>query len=169
MVWVLTGILLERSYINMGNDDNNRLAHQFMEYRHGVSIDPCSIHSLWPSDVIRWYKTGLTLACVMVCGLTAPSHYLNQCSLIISEVLWHSSEDNFTGNTQDICPWYMSLIQVLFPEANELKQHLMGRKTWTLPNIRCLLMPQGSILVLWLYSINGYGFPVNNITILITN
>ena len=29
----------------------------------------------------------------MACCLTAPSHYLNQCWLIISKVLWHSSED----------------------------------------------------------------------------
>ena len=37
-----------------------------------------------------------TLAQVMACCLTAPSHYLNQCWLIISKVQWHSSEDNFT-------------------------------------------------------------------------
>ena len=37
--------------------------------------------------------------------LTTPSHYLNQCWLIISEVLWHSSEENFTTNTIDISRW----------------------------------------------------------------
>ena len=26
--------------------------------------------------------------------------------LIISEVLWHSTEGNFTGNSQDTNPWY---------------------------------------------------------------
>ena len=31
-----------------------------------------------------------TVAQVMACWLTAPSHYLNQCWLIISEVQWHS-------------------------------------------------------------------------------
>ena len=41
------------------------------------------------------------------CCLKAPSHYLNQCWLIISEVLWHSPESNFTGNALDICPWYV--------------------------------------------------------------
>ena len=35
-------------------------------------------------------KSGSTLAQVMACCLTAPSHYLNQCWLIISEVQWHS-------------------------------------------------------------------------------
>ena len=33
--------------------------------------------------------SGSTLAQVMACCLTAPSHYLNQCWLIIKDVLWH--------------------------------------------------------------------------------
>ena len=41
---------------------------------------------------------GSALTPVLACCLTAPSHYLNQCWLIISEVLWHSPEANFTGN-----------------------------------------------------------------------
>ena len=49
-----------------------------------------SVNSLWPSDVIWWHRSVSTLAQVMACCLTAPSHYLNQCWLIISEVLWHS-------------------------------------------------------------------------------
>ena len=36
--------------------------------------------------------------------LMAPSHYMNQCLLMISE--WRSPEVNFTGNTQDIYLWY---------------------------------------------------------------
>ena len=39
-----------------------------------------------------------TLAQVMACCLMAPSHYLNQCWLIISDVFWHLSEGNSTGN-----------------------------------------------------------------------
>ena len=42
---------------------------------------------------IRRWRSGSTLVQVMACCLTAPSHYLNQCWLIISKVLWHSSED----------------------------------------------------------------------------
>ena len=35
--------------------------------------------------------------------LMAPNHYLNQCWLIISEVLWHCEpEGNFRGSAQDI-------------------------------------------------------------------
>ena len=50
------------------------------------------INSLWPRDAIRWHRSGSTLAQVMACCLTAPSHYLNQCWLIISYVVWHSPD-----------------------------------------------------------------------------
>ena len=50
------------------------------------------LNSLWPSDAIRRQGTESTLAEVLACCLTAPSHYLNQCWLIISKVLWHSSK-----------------------------------------------------------------------------
>ena len=36
------------------------------------------------------------------CYLMAPSHYLNQCWLIICEALWHSLERNFIWKAQDI-------------------------------------------------------------------
>ena len=42
------------------------------------------INSLWPSDTIWRQRSASTLAQVMACCLTAPSHYLNQCWLIIS-------------------------------------------------------------------------------------
>ena len=44
---------------------------------YGVSI-------VWPSDTIWWQRSRSTLAQVMACCLTAPSHHLNQCWLIIS-------------------------------------------------------------------------------------
>ena len=50
-----------------------------------------SFSSLWPSDAIRRHR--------MACCLTASSHYLNQCWLIINEVLRNSSEGNFSENT----------------------------------------------------------------------
>ena len=72
-----------------------------------------AINSLLPSDA-RWRQiSGSTLAQVMACFLTGPSHYLNQCWLIISEVQWywmspfkfprgqwvyHTLETFFTGN-----------------------------------------------------------------------
>ena len=51
-----------------------------------------------------------TLVQVMACCLTAPSHYLNQCWLIISKVLWHSSEDIIMRRFED----------TNLPGANEL-------------------------------------------------
>ena len=54
------------------------------------------INSLWLSVAIWRQRSGSTLAQVMACCLTAPSHYLNQCWLIISKVQWHSYEGSFT-------------------------------------------------------------------------
>ena len=51
-------------------------------------------------------RSGSALAQVMACCLTAPSHYLKQCWLIISQDLWHLPEDNFRWNGQYIYPWY---------------------------------------------------------------
>ena len=48
------------------------------------------LNSLWPSDVIWRQRSGSILTRLMACCLAAPSHYLNQCWLIISEVQWHS-------------------------------------------------------------------------------
>ena len=52
------------------------------------------LNSLWPSDAIWRQRSWSTLAQVMACCLTAPSHYLNQCWLIISEVQRHSPDRN---------------------------------------------------------------------------
>ena len=41
------------------------------------------INSLWSNDAIWRHRSGSTLAPAMACCLTAPSHYLNQCWLII--------------------------------------------------------------------------------------
>ena len=45
-----------------------------------------------------WQRSGSTLDHIMTCCLTALSHYLNQCWLLIGEVLWYSSESNVTAN-----------------------------------------------------------------------
>ena len=57
---------------------------------------PQWVNSLWPSDTIRHHISGSTLALVLACCLMAPSHYLKRCWLIISEILWHSTEGNIT-------------------------------------------------------------------------
>ena len=57
-------------------------------YQHVMKF--CHINSLWPSDAVWRQRSGSTFAQVMACCLTAPSHYLYQWWLIISEVQRHS-------------------------------------------------------------------------------
>ena len=54
------------------------------------------LNSVWPSDTIWWERSGSTLAQVIAWCLMAPSQYLNQCWVPITEVLLHSTEINFT-------------------------------------------------------------------------
>ena len=53
-------------------------------------------NSLRPSDTIWRHRSESTLAQIMACCLAAPSHYLSQGWLVISKILWHSPEFNFT-------------------------------------------------------------------------
>ena len=57
------------------------------------------VNSVWPSDAIC--RSCSTLAWVKAWCLTAPSHYLNLCRLIINEVFLYSPEGNFIGNAHD--------------------------------------------------------------------
>ena len=68
-----------------------------------ISVTQRAFHYWWivqsitfnpsgPRNGIWRWKSWSTLVQVMACCLTAPSHYLNQCSLIFSKVLWHSSD-----------------------------------------------------------------------------
>ena len=82
----------------MGNDETFQVAE--MRFDKLFIVD-----SLGLSDAIWRQGSGSILAQVMVCCLTAPSHYLIQCWLIISKVQWHSSRDNFTRDTSDINHW----------------------------------------------------------------
>ena len=77
---------------------------------YGVTM-PQWVNSSWPNwpsncDFIGCYISWSALIQIMACCLMAPSHYLNQCRLITSEVLWHSTESHSAWNTEDICPWY---------------------------------------------------------------
>ena len=80
------------------------LLHAWLQWR--IQNINQHFNSLWPSDTIWRHRFGSTLAQVMACCLTAPSHYLNQCWLNMSMALWHSAEKDFTRNAQDIYPWY---------------------------------------------------------------
>ena len=60
------------------------------------------VNPFGPSDAMWWHSSGSMMAHATACCLMAPSHYLNQCWLIISRVQWHSNEDNFIRNTSAI-------------------------------------------------------------------
>ena len=67
-------------------------------HNNGVTI---SFKSLGPSDAIWRWRSWSTLVQVMTCCLMALNHYLNHCWLIISKVLWHSSEDIIIRKFED--------------------------------------------------------------------
>ena len=68
--------------------------------------------------------TWSTLAQVVACWLIVPIHYLNQCWLLIIEVMWHSSHSKFAANTQAATLYQEKYILLIlhshFLGANEL-------------------------------------------------
>ena len=58
-------------------------------------------NSLWPSDAIWGHRALLILAQVMIYCLMAPNYYLNRCWVLISIVLWHSSENIIIERPED--------------------------------------------------------------------
>ena len=108
-----------------------------IKYEAKVSFTaPCRkvVNSLRPSDAIWRHRSGSTLAQVMACCLTAPSHYLNQCWLIISKIQWYSSEGNVTRDilaTNHIC-WlenYLSKISIKSPRGQWVNSLVPGKVT----------------------------------------
>ena len=97
-------------------------------------IQNIRINSLGPSDVTWRHRSGSTFAQVMACCLTAPSHYLNQCWLIIGKVKRHSSKRSsdihLRASSQEITQpsiteiiWKIKYLEFHsnFSGANELK------------------------------------------------
>ena len=64
---------------------SDRKTHWPAHFLRPEDLGP-ALNPLWPGDVIWRQGSRSTLAQVMACCLTAPSHYLNQCWLIISKV-----------------------------------------------------------------------------------
>ena len=91
-------------FIQQTNVDPDLCRHMASQW---VNINTCIetwatlLNSLWNSDAIWRHRYRLTLGQVMPCCLTAPSHYLNQCWLLISKVPWHSPESNHTAVAQE--------------------------------------------------------------------
>ena len=100
--WVCEKILLCQAlceWMDSGNCVQIKIIFVAYELRQQISVIwLCSLcfNSLGPGDAIWPHRSGSTLVQVIACCLTAPSHYLNQCWLIISKIQWHSSQGNFT-------------------------------------------------------------------------
>ena len=62
-----------------------------------IAYDP-----FWPSDTLWWHRSGSTLDQVMACCLTEPSHYLNQCWIVVNGIQWQARESNFTVSAKSI-------------------------------------------------------------------
>ena len=60
---------------------------------------------LWLSDTMRHIGSWSTLVHVMAWYLMAPSHYLNQCWLIIKGILCYSPEINFKRSAHEHFVW----------------------------------------------------------------
>ena len=123
------------------------------------------LNSLWPDDAIWRYGTRSTLDQVMACCLMAPSHYVNQCWLIISEVpLLHlralSLDDvkiqiNKIRLKIAVLKWHL-----VIPGANEL----ISNSVWTEHQKRYLPKPvkwHHSVLCFWArgYRVSNYSTP----------
>ena len=79
-------------------------------------------NSLWPCNAKWWHRSGSTLAQVMACCLTAPSHYLSQWWFS----LLTSCEIHLTAISQQV-PWILFCIMSLkITLSKKLRQHLPG-------------------------------------------
>ena len=109
----LNGILTKMSASNVGRISSFWFCNNPQIYSRGSRIPvviinefyhilaESQVNSLRPSDA-KWRQRSWTkLVQVMACCLTAPSHYLNQYWLIISNVLWHLSEDILMRRSED--------------------------------------------------------------------
>ena len=67
-------------------------------------------------------ELGSTLAQVMACCLTAPSHCLNHCWLLITAIRWYSSESNFTMS---------ALATILYNELENYSVKIILTFTWS--------------------------------------
>ena len=107
------------------NDQMNFSQNVFMQenalqIRCKFSMKPL-FNSLRPCDTIWHHGSWSTSVQVMACCLMGPSHYLNQCWLDITGVLWHSSGNNFTRIHDDIIKW--NIFRVSGPLCREFTGH----------------------------------------------
>ena len=82
-------------------------------------------------DATWQHRPGSTLAQIMACYLTSPSHYLNQRWLFVKCFVWHSAESNFSRhahalNTYNVFGYCIFKITAISPRGqwvNKLHQY----------------------------------------------
>ena len=102
-------------------------------YCHALSHQVIFFNSLWPTDTIWQHATGLTLAQVMTCCLTAPSHYLSQCWLMITDVQWQFCNRYLSHQLKTLATKLIFKILFKFPRGQWVKDcfiHGTGTIIW---------------------------------------
>ena len=100
---------------------------------------------MWPIDAPIQHIIGSTLAQVMACCLTAPSHYLNQNWLIINEVHWHVTYGNCPQTILNIKITYLKIL-LLLPGTNGLNTSRVTDPMASLPPHRSIINVTMAIL-----------------------
>ena len=90
-LWASAWVKVFSLLTEFNHGSSNFLYHLYYTNSFSVSVQsqPFNVTFTLASDAIWRHRTGSTLAQVMACCLMAPIHYLNQCWLIITGVLWH--------------------------------------------------------------------------------
>ena len=91
------------------------------------SINVLNITTVWPSKVLWWPISWLPFVQEVTCIHQAPSHYLNQCLLMITGILWYSFVGIFTDNI-----WIISQQNVFKFYTYEIG-HISPRVHWVNP------------------------------------
>ena len=102
-----------------GNSYTGSMSSLYWNLRETYFSLSCgTLSSVRLSEVIWQQRSGSALVHVIACCLTVPSHYLNQCWLLINKVLWHSPERNFIAVTRLLfCTMSFKIISInLLPQ-----------------------------------------------------
>ena len=92
-----------------------------------------AVNTLWPSDVIWRHRSGSTWVQIMACCLTAPSHNLNQCWLLINEAMSHSFASSFTVSAPATILYnefdnFTFKITAIYPRTQYVKKYYQWRE-----------------------------------------
>ena len=127
------------------------------------SINVLNITTVWPSKVLWWPISWLPFVQEVTCIHQAPNHYLNQCLLIITGILWYSFVGIFTDNIwiisqQNVFKFYTFEIGHISPRVHWVNPLRLNNSIWihrsgqTLTQVMacCLVAPSHYLHQCWL-------------------